>query len=55
MEMKVNMQLTMDQNWFQGNKLMVRGMDELFIYLLTYLLYYLFAHLSIGGMSCSCN
>ena len=55
MEIKVNLQLKVDQSWFQGNKLMVRGMDELFIYLLTYLLYHLFAHLSIGGMSCSCN
>ena len=55
MEMKANMQVKMEHNWFKGTKLMVVGMNELFIYVLIYLLYYLFAHLCFGGMRNSCN
>ena len=42
MEMEVSMQLKMEHNWCEGNKLVVLGMDELLIYLLINLLYYPF-------------
>ena len=46
MEMEMSMQLKMEHNWCEGNKLVVLGMHELLIYLLINVLYYPCTHLS---------